>query len=1212
MSIDARGFTMDAQRFLRSSFRHLDSASIMRQPVDALLGVSGPARNVLANHGILTIFDLATATLFHEAAVVVASADDPQSDWAVLGMAPESVVDAPLVGLPLEAVADRPIQDLRALSEPVAAELAAALDVSTIRELAGWPAYLGAGELLRAVAGSTDAQGVWDLGTPSELVPTMGRHPTERVYYRTVLLDHFLEPSGESVEYRARPLEAIGQVDVTSPLLSSPGFDRMAVGAVVELSQSWYTAGLSLGQLLHSLALAPGESTRIAMIDWQRRESGSRSEAVSERDDLSSAQVHNRALNEVVNAVAREVQSGSSASQTSGESWGLGKSGGGGGSYGGEGQGYGFGGGYSIGYGTGKGQASSFSVSSGERDLRSELTQNVHDLTQQASTMARNRWATVVQEVSQQEHEQLSTRSVTNYNHMHALTIEYYEVVQLYRVGIAIERVNRCLFVPMQAVDFRRRDVVSRFRSVLARAGLIPQVRTLLSASADSLVLTLASPAMTWDLSSLALLYGPQAWSSGAQDAVIPQGDLTRVMIGTNDEGHPFRSLVVEFADGTSTVVPFTITDRAAPDGTPFGYFDFATVWPLEGSQVGLDRVRRVLLRRGTSGATYSGEVSFMLAALSVRGDGFAYCSVKVPVTPGAADVEVLRLDRGVDYSDVTQHLQENALHYSQAIWSSLDPTAISLALAEYTFGGAPLLEAIDPTPLMVTGNYMVFRTHVHDEEWAQFLLEKELRVGPVSSALVPLPSGGVFAEAVLGRSNAAEKLDLTRFWNWQDSPIPITAPEITALQAGSRTQPVDLDPEKLSPSVLNLVNPTPLPDPVGMSAALTALAQGAMFRDMSGLAGTIGLAGTSLQEAFQGSADAQDYAAQNFRTAASLVSRGPGRPSTVTEQGARTQQGRDMDTRERNDPGSVGPGERAAFQDSLSAPPLVGDPVQGSSPEEWAPWPGTTKVPRAKKRPTVIPVTVTFRTFVPSDLWLPHPSVVSAGPLALALRGDDRGFGVNGGRSLAELTYDFRIDADTLRVTEESPPKVQFGIAEIYAPSDSIEDGAVPWRRRRRNVGAQPIMGLSTRLQQPADGTPVLGALSEEVAGAVSVILSLHGKPHFPWQAEDLDALPDLELAGATIKWLMNQMLNAAIHDLDARVVLTLRKRPVDGVIIYDVAGWHDQFPAYEVYVNGEPAYQWGSDADLADPSAPERLIGGPFRETISVGAPRALKIRG
>ena len=60
---------------------------------------------------------------------------------------------------------------------------------------------------------------------------------------------------------------------------------------------------------------------------------------------------------------------------------------------------------------------------------------------------------------------------------------------------------------------------------------------------------------------------------------------------------------------------------------------------------------------------------------------------------------------------------------------------------------------------------------------------------------LVPIPTGGVFAEAVLWRSNSAEKLDITRFWNWQDSPIPLAAPDIAPLQAGSRAQNVNLTP---------------------------------------------------------------------------------------------------------------------------------------------------------------------------------------------------------------------------------------------------------------------------------------------------------------------------------------------------------------------------------------------------------------------------------
>ena len=62
----------------------------------------------------------------------------------------------------------------------------------------------------------------------------------------------------------------------------------------------------------------------------------------------------------------------------------------------------------------------------------------------------------------------------------------------------------------------------------------------------------------------------------------------------------------------------------------------------------------------------------------------------------------------------------------------------------------------------------------------------------------MPVPSGGVFAEAVLGRFNSAEKLDITRFWNWQDSPIPIQAPDIAAIQAGTRKTDDNLTPSQL------------------------------------------------------------------------------------------------------------------------------------------------------------------------------------------------------------------------------------------------------------------------------------------------------------------------------------------------------------------------------------------------------------------------------
>ena len=47
----------------------------------------------------------------------------------------------------------------------------------------------------------------------------------------------------------------------------------------------------------------------------------------------------------------------------------------------------------------------------------------------------------------------------------------------------------------------------------------------------------------------------------------------------------------------------------------------------------------------------------------------------------------------------------------------------------------------------------------------------------------MPIQTGGVFAEAVLDRANAAEKLDITRFCNWQDSPIPLSLTDIAPVR---------------------------------------------------------------------------------------------------------------------------------------------------------------------------------------------------------------------------------------------------------------------------------------------------------------------------------------------------------------------------------------------------------------------------------------------
>lgn len=88
-------------------------------------------------------------------------------------------------------------------------------------------------------------------------------------------------------------------------------------------------------------------------------------------------------------------------------------------------------------------------------------------------------------------------------------------------------------------------------------------------------------------------------------------------------------------------------------------------------------------------------------------------------------------------------------------------PPALAVALA-----GDPDAEgAADREPL-TTAAVQEALTRFHRETFAP----------PVSH--FTLPTRGVLGEAVLGHCPSAEKIDLTRFWNWQDSP----ADEATAI----------------------------------------------------------------------------------------------------------------------------------------------------------------------------------------------------------------------------------------------------------------------------------------------------------------------------------------------------------------------------------------------------------------------------------------------
>src|SRR5262249_54063376 len=142
------------------------------------------------------------------------------------------------------------------------------------------------------------------------------------------------------------------------------------------------------------------------------------------------------------------------------------------------------------------------------------------------------------------------------------------------------------------------------------------------------------------------------------------------------------------------------------------------------------------------------------------------------------------------------------------------------------------VVEWIDPAPVTVAGNYVAFPfTYEADQAWKTWKAQEAAAAVPQVS-LVPLPTGGVFAEAVLGEFNAAEKLDPTRFWKWQESPIPNLAPEIAPVQQGRETRISPPGVPALPDAVLSLQQPLALPALGNSEAMLKTLMVSKLFND--------------------------------------------------------------------------------------------------------------------------------------------------------------------------------------------------------------------------------------------------------------------------------------------------------------------------------------------------------------------------------------------
>jgi hypothetical protein len=815
----------------------------------------------------------------------------------------------------------------------------------------------------------------------------------------------------------------------------------LAHGHLLHIKQVWRADGYSMGDLVYSLPLAPGQKKRIAIFDWGRREQASRTEALTAEEALDATLQHDRDVSEIVDSVLHETIDASSTSKTKGTSFGFGLAGGAAAQ--GEYKGVQMAGmaGHGLGFSTGSGQSTSTASQDAARSLAASAVQNLRDVTMQSAAAVRTQRATVVEAIEQSEQVRVQTEFVGNYNHCHALTVQYFEVLRHLALHHELADVQECVFVPllMRPFDaalalrfraqltgaFRAGDRGARARLERAYEGLdrnhratvlhdtnayatFPSARYADEAMIElsgsfALRLRLARPAEQFGpevmsvpetVRSIAALTSPLdralwqetlGWAAGwdalrtrvltqpeaARDAVfqreaaaqhVIEALLRHVQVAAVSEAGVRTPIAVDLsivsaqqlrAGAVAQEQRFQIALRARPGAALPPRAQVRSlelslgVRPPAGSIAALDAVRVDYRTAHFAGPLHRGDAPSLAPSWS---DLCERASVLFAAPLADAELRDVRREDAELATWLLAQLNRHLEEAHAAIWRALTPERRLMMLEGFHVEVPGRVDPATPTAppppptqrslasvvenrlLGVVGNCLVMPVAKGINldpvfRWDNDLVEVDGR--KVSRLLrhympeggyraapfrVSVPTRGVFAEAVQGACNACEKKDETRFWRWEESPVPDSPTEIAAIDTSSRrAAPSDLTAKDLPAPIVSIQNAPAAPAPTGLGAAMGLLGTAGIFKDMTGLEGTQHLALQSLLANTDAAKHYVDKAVDIAKAAGALL---------------RGQQ--IMDNIDEAFPGEGGSAKRSALKEELIRTQIGGGSVTG------------------------------------------------------------------------------------------------------------------------------------------------------------------------------------------------------------------------------------------------------------------------------------------
>jgi hypothetical protein len=726
----------------------------------------------------------------------------------------------------------------------------------------------------------------------------------------------------------------------------TPMAATLGLGYVVRMAQHWTPAGLSLGNLIYSLPLAPGEQQRLAVFEQVQSVAVREKEALDIEEQQSFAQLNDTSTQAVFESAFSESSRGSSHYDTRAHSGSSGFAAGiGGGIIGGF---FGLFGGAGGGKSSGSSNASGDSSQTldGARNYVSSAAEDMHSSVQRQASARRRAQRTGMRLATSSDIETAVTKVITNNNRTRALTIQYWEVLRNFDVTTSVDGVTLVCFIPLEVIRFlpdgqsimlgtsqisEREDVLNRYSQIAKHVDILrrrvpPDLRQgvdLLNefisnpeakvAGPNDLAENIVNVTVSANVLPCETIYVSLTTRNGGKFGPVPlAGEVGQ--LGDYLYKHELIAALHQRRDNKSNAIHlearfalpewFALHEITGIELTrTFSYFSYQLRIPglpsdlIEaGSKGGFfnsafyqtylnDITNGVHLDPAILEAEFGGPLVKDIQATLQTKSGNASPpiineaeEVVLPATayPIAAlhQVPVLKYSDLLKIEKLLQHVVRDPVTYSKFVWQSLTAEERAIMLEGYTIGvpsdgdadesqNVPLLNCVANQVLGFYGNAMVMPFSI-PPDLAGMLTDRSssekkvpITTGIIQNALtefhrkafspprshITIPTRGVLGEAVLGTSPSAEKIDLTRFWNWQDSPIP-QASEISPISLNRGSSLISgLEGPKaltgLSPMIAN-INATPASEGGELVKALIA---GANTKDIPDITGSKELA---------------------------------------------------------------------------------------------------------------------------------------------------------------------------------------------------------------------------------------------------------------------------------------------------------------------------------------------------------------------------------